>query len=280
MNLLPLHAAGDTPVRVLTIAGTDSGGGAGIQADSRTMALCGVHACVAVAAVTVQNSVGVSAFHVVPPEIVAGQVRSVVGDIGVGAAKTGMLASTEIIEAVTAVCGEVGIGKGTSVPLLVDPVCASMHGDPLLHASALDALRDTLIPIATIVTPNLDEIRLLTGIDVVDDATARKSAEALFDMGAQWSLVKGGHLRSSTESRDLLFDGDSFLEFTTPRIDTGNDHGGGDTLGAAIVCALANGYTVPDAVAFGKEWVTRCLADAYDLGAGHGPVSPLWRLRD
>lgn len=280
MNLLPLHAAGDTPVRVLTIAGTDSGGGAGIQADSRTMALCGVHACVAVAAVTVQNSVGVSAFHEVPPEIVAGQVRSVVGDIGVGAAKTGMLASTEIIEAVTAVCGEVGIGKGTSVPLLVDPVCASMHGDPLLHASALDALRDTLIPIATIVTPNLDEIRLLTGIDVVDDATARKSAEALFDMGAQWSLVKGGHLRSSTESRDLLFDGDSFLEFTTPRIDTGNDHGGGDTLGAAIVCALANGYTVPDAVAFGKEWVTRCLADAYDLGAGHGPVSPLWRLRD
>lgn len=280
MNLLPLHAAGDTPVRVLTIAGTDSGGGAGIQADSRTMALCGVHACVAVAAVTVQNSVGVSAFHEVPPEIVAGQVRSVVGDIGVEAAKTGMLASTEIIEAVTAVCGEVGIGKGTSVPLLVDPVCASMHGDPLLHASALDALRDTLIPIATIVTPNLDEIRLLTGIDVVDDATARKSAEALFDLGAQWSLVKGGHLRSSTESRDLLFDGDTFLEFTTPRIDTGNDHGGGDTLGAAIVCALANGYTVPDAVAFGKEWVTRCLADAYDLGAGHGPVSALWRLRD
>ncbi|KAA0022129.1 bifunctional hydroxymethylpyrimidine kinase/phosphomethylpyrimidine kinase [Antrihabitans cavernicola] len=285
MNLLPLTADGETPVRVLTIAGTDSGGGAGIQADSRTMAMCGVHACVAVAAVTVQNSVGVSAFHEVPPEIVAGQVRSVVGDIGIGAAKTGMLASTAIIEAVTEVCGEMGIGKAgigkaRPIPLLVDPVCASMHGDPLLHASALDALRTSLIPIATIVTPNLDEVRLITGIDVVDDPSARKAAEALHALGAQWSLVKGGHLRTSAESRDLLFDGDKFLEFTSPRIDTGNDHGGGDTLGAAIVCALANGYSVPAAVEFGKGWVTRCLQAAYDLGAGHGPVSPLWRLTE
>lgn len=279
MNLLPLAADGTTPVRVLTIAGTDSGGGAGIQADSRTMAMCGVHACVAVAAVTVQNSVGVSGFHEIPPEIVAAQVRSVVGDIGIGAAKTGMLASSSIIEAVAAVCTEVGIGKDQPVPLLVDPVCASMHGDPLLHPEALDAVRNTLIPIATVVTPNLDEVRLITGIDVVDDRTARQAAEALFALGAKWSLVKGGHLRTSTSSTDLLFDGDKFLEFTSPRIDTGNDHGGGDTLGAAIVCALANGYSVPDAVEFGKDWVTRCLAASYDLGAGHGPASPLWRLR-
>ena len=279
MTLLPLPNPGSTPVRVLTIAGTDSGGGAGIQADTRTMAMCGAHACVAVAAVTVQNSVGVTGFHEIPPDVVAGQVRAVVTDIGVGAAKTGMLASTEIIEAVADVCAEVGIGKNESIPLLVDPVCASMHGDPLLHANALDALRSTLIPRATIVTPNLDEVRLLTGIDVIDDATARKAAEALFEMGAQWSIVKGGHLRSSEESRDLLFDGDKFHEFTHARIPTGNDHGGGDTLGAAIVCALANGYSVPDAVAFGKEWVTKCLEASYDLGAGHGPVSPLWRLQ-
>lgn len=153
MRLLPLTPEGRTPVRALTIAGTDSGGGAGIQADSRTMALLGVHACVAVAAVTVQNSLGVSAFHEIPPQTVADQVRVVVGDIGVGAAKTGMLASTAIIEAVAGVCREVGIGRDGSIPLVVDPVAASMHGDPLLHASALDALRHTLIPLATVVTP-------------------------------------------------------------------------------------------------------------------------------
>lgn len=278
MKFLPLTPNGSTPVRALTIAGTDSGGGAGIQADSRTMAMCGVHACVAVAAVTVQNTVGVSGFHEIPPHVVADQVRTVVGDIGVGAAKTGMLASTAIIEAVTSVCVEVGIGRDASIPLVVDPVCASMHGDPLLHAEALDAIRNTLFPIATIVTPNLDEIRLITGIDVIDDATARQAAEALHALGAQWALVKGGHLRTSDNSTDILFDGDTFLEFTSPRIDTGNDHGGGDTLAAAITCALANGYSVPEAVAFGKDWVTECLAASYDLGAGHGPVSPLWRL--
>ncbi|MFI7668458.1 bifunctional hydroxymethylpyrimidine kinase/phosphomethylpyrimidine kinase [Nocardia sp. NPDC049526] len=277
MKFLPLVPDGQTPVRVLTIAGTDSGGGAGIQADSRTMALCGVHACVAVAAVTVQNSVGVSGFHEIPPQVVADQVRAVVGDIGVGAAKTGMLASTAIIESVAAVCQEVGIGRGRT-PLVVDPVAASMHGDPLLHEEALDAVRHTLIPLATVVTPNLDEVRLITGIEVIDDASARRAAEALHKLGAQWAIVKGGHLRSSAVSTDLLFDGDRFLEFTAPRITTGNDHGGGDTLAAAIACALANGYSVPDAVEFAKDWTYRCLAASYDLGAGHGPVSPLWRL--
>ncbi|WP_433758486.1 bifunctional hydroxymethylpyrimidine kinase/phosphomethylpyrimidine kinase [Nocardia sp. CA-135398] len=277
MKFLPLVPDGQTPVRVLTIAGTDSGGGAGIQADSRTMALCGVHACVAVAAVTVQNSVGVSGFHEIPPQVVADQVRAVVGDIGVGAAKTGMLASTAIIESVAAVCQEVGIGRDRT-PLVVDPVAASMHGDPLLHEEALDAVRHTLIPLATVVTPNLDEVRLITGIEVTDDASARQAAQALHKLGAQWAIVKGGHLRSSTVSTDLLFDGDRFLEFTAPRITTGNDHGGGDTLAAAIACALANGYSVPDAVEFAKDWTYRCLAASYDLGAGHGPVSPLWRL--
>lgn len=278
VTLLPLAPVGTTPIRALTIAGTDSGGGAGIQADSRTMAMCGVHACVAVAAVTVQNSVGVSGFHEIPPQIVADQVRSVVGDIGVSAAKTGMLASTAIIDAVAQVCTEVGIGRDQPIPLVVDPVCASMHGDPLLHEEALDAVRNTLFPIATIVTPNLDEVRLITGIDVVDDATARTAAQALHALGAQWAVVKGGHLRTSATSTDLLFDGDTFLEFTAPRIDTGNDHGGGDTLAAALACALAHGHSVPDAFAFAKEWVTKCLEAAYDLGAGHGPVSPLWRL--
>ncbi|MRH91937.1 bifunctional hydroxymethylpyrimidine kinase/phosphomethylpyrimidine kinase [Nocardia sp. SYP-A9097] len=280
MKLLPLTPNGQTPVRALTIAGTDSGGGAGIQADSRTMAMCGVHACVAVAAVTVQNTLGVSGFHEIPPEIVAGQVRTVVSDIGIGAAKTGMLASTAIIEAVAAVCEEVGIGRNGTIPLVVDPVAASMHGDPLLHASALDALRDTLIPLATVITPNLDEVRLLTGIEVIDDLTAHKAAEALHALGPQWAIVKGGHLRTSSFSTDLLFDGETFHELTAPRIATGNDHGGGDTLAAAMASALAHGYSVPDAFAFAKEWTRRCLEASYDLGAGHGPVSPLWRLHE
>ncbi|AYF77228.1 bifunctional hydroxymethylpyrimidine kinase/phosphomethylpyrimidine kinase [Nocardia yunnanensis] len=278
MQLLPLAPDGVTPVRALTIAGTDSGGGAGIQADSRTMALCGVHACVAVAAVTVQNTLGVSGFHEIPPQIVADQVRTVVGDIGIGAAKTGMLASTAIIEAVAGVCREVGIGRDGDIPLVVDPVAASMHGDALLHAEALDAVRHTLIPLATVVTPNLDEVRLITGIDVVDDASARKAAEALIALGPRWAIVKGGHLRTSEQSTDLLFDGEVFHELPARRLSTGNDHGGGDTLAAAICCALAHGYSVPDAVAFAKEWTFHCLEASYDLGAGHGPVSPLWRL--
>lgn len=278
VELLPLPRTGRTPVRVLTIAGTDSGGGAGIQADSRTMALCGVHAVVAVAAVTVQNTVGVSRFHEIPPDVVADQVRAVVGDIGIGAAKTGMLASTAIIDAVADVCGEVGLGRAGSIPLVVDPVCASMHGDSLLRPDALDAVRHTLIPLATVVTPNLDEVRLITGIDVIDDTTARRAAELLHHLGAQWALVKGGHLRGAATSTDLLYDGDRMISYTRPRVATGNDHGAGDTLAAAIASALAHGRSVPEAVEFAKEWVSRCLAAAYDLGAGHGPVSPFWRL--
>ncbi|MDG3010049.1 bifunctional hydroxymethylpyrimidine kinase/phosphomethylpyrimidine kinase [Rhodococcus sp. D2-41] len=278
MITLEPPADGQTPVRALTIAGSDSGGGAGIQADMRTMALSGVHGCVAITAVTVQNSVGVTGIHEIPPETVAAQVRSVVTDIGVSAAKTGMLASAPIIDAVVAVCAELGIGGGGDIPLVVDPVCASMHGDPLLALDALDSVRQQLIPQATLVTPNLDEVRLITGIDVVDDGTQHKAAAALVELGARWALVKGGHLRSSDESPDLLYDGDRFHEFRTVRVPTGHDHGGGDTLASAITCALAHGFSMPEAVEYGKAWVHRCLQAAYPLGHGHGPVSPLWRL--
>ncbi|MFT3898931.1 MAG: bifunctional hydroxymethylpyrimidine kinase/phosphomethylpyrimidine kinase [Gordonia sp. (in: high G+C Gram-positive bacteria)] len=276
--LLPTAPDGQTPVRTLTIAGSDSGGGAGIQADMRTFALLGVHACVAVTAVTVQNSQGVTGYQEIDPRIVADQIRAVVTDIGVGAAKTGMLASSAIIDAVVAATGEVGIGGDGPIPFVVDPVCASMHGDPLLADEALDDLRDELIPRATVVTPNLDEVRLITGIDVVDADTQRAAARALHDLGARWALVKGGHLRSSDHSPDLLYDGADFLEFDHERIDTPHDHGAGDTLGAAMTAALAHGYSVPDALAFAKGWVTRCLRAAYPLGGGHGPVNPLWRV--
>ncbi len=274
-EFLPLPAPGQTPTRVLTIAGSDSGGGAGIQADMRTFAMLGVHGCVAVTAVTVQNSVGVKGFHEIPLDVVAGQITAVVYDIGVQAAKTGMLASSEII----ATIAETWRGLDTGAPLVVDPVCASMHGDPLLHPSALNSVRTELFPLATLVTPNLDEVRLLVDIEVVDAATQKEAARALHALGAQWALVKGGHLRSSGASPDLLFDGTEFHEFDGPRIDTGHDHGAGDTLAAAITTALAHGYTVPDAVAFGKRWVTECLRAAYPLGHGHGPVNALFRLQ-
>ena len=274
MNFLPLAPSGTTPLRVLTIAGSDSGGGAGIQADMRTMALLGVHACVAVTAVTVQNTLGVKSFHEVPDEVVAGQIEAVVTDIGIQAAKTGMLASGGIIAAVARTWRRLGL----TVPLVVDPVCASMHGDPLLAASALDSLRGDLFPLATLVTPNLDEVRLLVDIDVVDATSQLAAAKALHALGPRWVLVKGGHLRSSERSCDLLYDGASCHEFDAQRLPTGNDHGGGDTLASAVACALAHGFTVPDAVGFGKLWVTECLRAAYPLGGGHGPVSPLFRL--
>src|SRR5690349_13922209 len=154
MSFLPLTPADQTPPRVMTIAGSDSGGGAGIQADMRTFALLGVHACVAVTAVTVQNSMGVRGYHEIPLDVITGQIEAVAGDIGIQAAKTGMLASSDIISAVA----QTWRGLHTDAPLVVDPVCASMHGDPLLHPSALDAMRTELFPIATLVTPNLDEV--------------------------------------------------------------------------------------------------------------------------
>jgi hydroxymethylpyrimidine/phosphomethylpyrimidine kinase len=274
VSFLPLTPPGTTPLRVLTIAGSDSGGGAGIQADLRTMALLGVHACVAVTAVTVQNTLGVKGFHEVPDDVVAAQMEAVVTDIGIQAAKTGMLASSRIIATVAATWRRLEL----AVPLVVDPVCASMHGDPLLAPSALDSLRVQLFPLATLVTPNLDEVRLLVDIDVVDDESQRAAAKALHALGPRWALVKGGHLRTSPHSCDLLYDGADFYEFDARRITTGDDHGGGDTLATAVACALAHGYTVLDAVGFGKQWVTESLRAAYPLGHGHGPVSPLFRL--
>ena len=277
MDFLPLTLAGHTPVRVLTIAGSDSGGSAGLQADLRTFALLGVHSLVAVTAVTVQNSLGVKGFHEIPTDIVAGQIAAVATDIGIQAAKTGMLASSDVIETVADSWRELGLA-GT-VPFIVDPVCASIHGEPLLHPAALDTMRDKLFPLASLVTPNLDEVRLLVDIDVVDSATQHDAARALHDLGPTWALVKGGHLRTSPQSADLLYDGRDFHIFEAPRLETRHDHGAGDTLAAAIACALAHGYPMPDAVAFGKAWVTECLRAAYPIGDGVGPVSALFRLQ-
>ncbi len=270
-----------TPPVALTIAGSDSGGGAGLQADLRTFTACRVHGCVAVTAVTVQNSVGVTGFVAIPPSTVADQVRVVVSDIGVAAAKTGMLASAAIISAVAEVCDEVGLGR--SLPLVVDPVAASMHGDPLLADDALAALRSQLVPRATLITPNLDEVRLLVGIDVGSRAEQYIAAKQLHALGPRWVLVKGGHLREDPQDKDpqcldLLYDGSDFTAFTGPRLDTPHTHGAGDTLAAAITSALARGWTMIEAVGYGKRYIEQAVAHAYPLGAGVGPVSPFWRI--
>jgi hydroxymethylpyrimidine/phosphomethylpyrimidine kinase len=273
-------AVGSTPPCVMTIAGTDSSGGAGVAADLRTFAACGVHGCIAVTAVTVQNSMGVTGVHPIPPETVAAQIESVATDIRLDAVKTGMLANSSIIEAIVATCDRLGIGAAGHIPLLVDPVAASMRGDQLLADEALEAIRTRLAPRATLITPNLDEVRLLLGIDVHDRAAQYEAARRLHALGPRYVLVKGGHLREDVDfCVDLLYDGNTFTEFSGPRFDTGNTHGSGDGIGAAITSGLARAMTVPDAVAFGKRYIVEAVRHSYSLGAGHGPVSPLWTVR-
>ena len=271
---------GVTPPRVMTIAGTDSGGGAGVAADLRALAACGVHGCVAVTAVTVQNSVAVTGVHTLPPETVAAQIEAVATDIGLDAVKTGMLATTPIIWAIAEACDRTGIGGDGPTPLIVDPVAASMHGDPLLVDSALGAYRTVLFPRATVVTPNLDEVRLLVGIDVRDRAGQYEAARMLHALGPRHVLVKGGHLAADTDvCVDLHYDGRTFTELHGPRYDTGNTHGSGDTMASALAAALARGLPVPEAIARAKRFVVECVRNSYPLGAGHGPVSPLWAAR-
>ena len=263
-----------TPPRVLTIAGSDSGGGAGIQADLKTFLACGVHGMSAITAVTVQNSRGVSGVHEVPAQVVADQIESVLTDIGAGAVKTGMLASAPIIVAVVEVLRRLGAG-----PLVVDPVCASQHGDSLLRPDAVDALRELLLPLADVVTPNLGEVRLLTGIRVLDRAGQEDAARALHAMGCRRVLVKGGHLPADQLATDVLFDGQTFSELTVPRIQAAHTHGTGDTLAAATTAWLARGLDLGDALAAGKQYVTRAVVDGYPLGSGAGPVGHFWRIR-
>ena len=264
----------------MTIAGTDSGGGAGVAADLRAFAACGVHGCVAVTAVTVQNTVGVTGVHTAPPETVAAQIEAVATDIGLDAVKTGMLATTEIIRAIAQACDRTGIGGDGPTPLVVDPVAASMHGDPLLADNALDAYRTVLFPRATVVTPNLDEVRLLVGLDVRDRAGQYEAATLLHALGPRHVLVKGGHLHDDTDiCVDLHYDGRTFTELPGPRFTTGNTHGGGDTMASALASGLARGLPVGEAIALAKRFVVEAVRHSYPLGAGHGPVSPLWAVR-
>lgn len=256
---------------VLTIAGSDSGGGAGIQADLKTMLACGVHGMSVVTAVTAQNSLGVQGYWELPPIAVRAQLDSVLGDIGVDAVKTGMLASSELVLLVA------GVVRDLDVPVVVDPVGVSKHGDSLLASDAVEALRDELIPVATVVTPNLFEVAQLTGVKVADESGLRRAAEAVHALGSQWVLVKGGHLPG--EAVDLLFDGESCFEFRSARYDNRHTHGTGCTLASAIASYLAQGASMPDAVAAAKRYVTGAIANGFALGSGIGPVDHGWQQR-
>ncbi|MFF3291103.1 bifunctional hydroxymethylpyrimidine kinase/phosphomethylpyrimidine kinase [Streptomyces sp. NPDC003023] len=259
------------PPRVLTVAGSDSGGGAGIQADLKTMLALGVHGMSVLTAITAQNSLGVQGAWELPAEAVRAQYRSVVDDIGVQAVKTGMLSSAELVETVAELLA------GTDAPVVVDPVGVSKHGDPLLAASALDSVRAELLPVATVATPNLDEVAQLTGIEVRDEADMRRAADAVLGFGPRWALIKGGHLAG--DAVDLLTDGDEEHWLRAPRHDNRHTHGTGCTLASAVASGLAHGMTVPEAVRAAKEYVTGAIAAGFALGAGIGPVDHGWRLR-
>lgn len=259
------------PPRVLTIAGSDSGGGAGIQADLKTMLALGVHGMSVVTAVTAQNSVGVQGYWELPCAAVRAQFTSVVGDIGVEAVKTGMLASIPLVETVADLLADV------EVPVVVDPVAVSKHGDPLLAVEAVAVLRERLLPLATVVTPNLPEVEQLTGVRVTGESGLREAAEAVKALGPAWVLIKGGHLAG--DAVDLLFDGVHAVELRAPRHENRHTHGTGCTLASAVASYLALGRPVPEAVVAAKEYVSGAVAAGFPLGAGIGPVDHAWRWR-
>jgi len=259
----------DVP-RALTIAGSDSGGGAGIQADLKTFQALGVYGMSAITAVTVQNTKGVSGYQELSPDTVAEQVRSVVTDIGVDAAKTGMLASAPIVEAVAAAVAELGVPN-----LVVDPVSVSKHGHPLLAEDAVGALRGRILPLAVLVTPNLHEAGLLAGFPVQTMEEMERAGRAILDLGPGAVLVKGGHLVGG-DATDLLVTGDGIEAIAGDRIDTLHTHGTGCVFSAAIAAYLARGDDLVTAIRAGKVFVTEAIRAHLEIGHGIGPVNPAW----
>jgi hydroxymethylpyrimidine/phosphomethylpyrimidine kinase len=259
--------------RVLTIAGSDSGGGAGIQADLKTMLAHGVHGMTVLTAVTAQNSVGVQGIWPLPPEAIRAQFRSVIADIGADAVKVGMLGSVEAVACVADLVADLD----PPVPLVVDPVCVSKHGDRLIDKAAVGALRTLLFPHATVITPNLDEAAALTERSV--ETPADVLADLLLGFGSQWVLIKGGH--GEGEAIDYLKsqDGEHF-SYTAARDDNRHTHGTGCTLASALASQLALGRSVPEAMTLAKAYVTGAIAAGFALGSGIGPTDHLWRLRE
>ena len=254
--------------RALTIAGSDSGGGAGIQADLKTFAALGVYGTSAITSVTAQNTVGVQGIHDLPPEFVGRQNDSILEDIAIDAAKTGMLSTAPITKIVAEKMKAYRIER-----LVIDPVMVAKSGAPLLRPDAVKALIERLLPLALIVTPNLQEAEALAEIRIDGLDAMRVAAKQIHALGPRYVVVKGGHLRG--RATDLLFDGSDFRELDAERIDTPHTHGTGCVFSAAIAAELAKGTPVPDAVAVAKHFVTAAIRHGFQLGRGHGPTDPM-----
>jgi hydroxymethylpyrimidine/phosphomethylpyrimidine kinase len=254
--------------RILTIAGSDSGGGAGIQADLKAITLLGGYGMSVLTALTAQNTTGVQAIHEVPVSFVEKQIDSVLSDIGADAIKTGMLSSEKIVEVVAKKIEQYGVET-----VVVDPVMVSKSGASLLRKDAQKAVIQRLIPLATVVTPNLFEASVLTGHRVNSLDGMRKAAVDIWALGAKNVVIKGGHLKG--KAIDILFDGKDYIEFESPRIETKNTHGTGCTFASAIATLLARGETVPGAVRIAKNFITMAIRAGLNLGKGTGPTNPM-----
>ena len=256
----------------MTIAGSDSGGGAGIQADLKTITLLGGFGMSAITALTAQNTVEVAAIHDVPLDFIGAQIDAVFTDIGVDAVKTGMLANEEVVKLVAS-----KIEQYKPPVVVVDPVMVAKSGDPLLTVEAQQTLTEFLLPLATLVTPNLPEASALVGWEVRDEKDMRSAAEEIHEMGPTYVLVKGGHLYG--EAVDLLFDGSQYHEFRASRVETKNVHGTGCTYGSAIATYLAQKRDVIEAVAAAKRFITEAIRHGLAVGQGHGPTNPYAAMR-
>ena len=257
--------------KAMTIAGSDSGGGAGVQADLKTFAALGVYGASTLTAITAQNTVAVTAVHEIPTDVITAQIDAVLTDIGADAVKTGMLSSSDIIECVCEALEVHGVQR-----LVVDPVMIAKSGDALLREDAIGSLRTRLLPLAMVVTPNIPEAEALTETTIVSDADVRRAAEAIVGMGARSVVVKGGHREGP--ATDLFYDGKEFKEFTAPRFDTVNTHGTGCTFASAVAAGLARGMVVADAVALAKDYVTEGIRHSFSIGQGHGPLNHFYRF--
>jgi hydroxymethylpyrimidine kinase/phosphomethylpyrimidine kinase/thiamine-phosphate diphosphorylase len=252
---------------VLSVAGSDSGGGAGIQADLKTGALLGSYVATAITALTAQNTRGVSSIHGLPPSFVEHQMEAVLSDFPVDVVKTGMLNSAEVITSVVDKLNEFNMKI-----VVVDPVMVAKGGAALMESDAVGVFRSTLIPLSYLLTPNIPEAERLTGVMIRDEEGMEAAAKLLYGMGAKNVLIKGGHLMEG-ESDDLLYDGSGFTRFAVPRILTKNTHGTGCTFSTAIAVYLAQGEPLGEAVRHAKEFITRAIKTARPLGRGHGPVN-------
>ena len=258
--------------RVLIIAGSDSGGGAGIQADIKTVTALGGYAATAITAITVQNTLGVHGVHPIPPAVVEAQARAVLDDLGADAIKTGMLGDVEMVERVAAILDTV------RVPVVIDPVMVAKGGSNLLAPGAVDAVRALMIPRATVLTPNAPEASALTGLPVHTTDDLRRAGERLLDLGAKAVLMKGGHVAGDTVV-DVLMTPDGETSFEGERLDTRHTHGTGCTLASAVAAGLAQGMPLIEAVARAWAYVHEAMRQAPGFGAGHGPLDHAWPLR-